>query len=74
MCPIWNVRRCFGAGIETVRRLVAENAVVYGEDIGTWVARLPAEHRASPLAGAIDAELKTWVDRDARRRSRYLWE
>ncbi len=62
------------ASLRTVRQLVAENAVVSGADIGTWIAELPADRRVSPLAGAIDAELKAWADRDAKRRSRYVWE
>jgi hypothetical protein len=62
------------ASLRRVRELVAENAVVYGADMGRWVAQLPADRRVSPLAGVIDAELKAWVDRDARRRARYLWE
>lgn len=60
--------------VAAARRFVAAHAAVHGEQIGGWLAQLPRAQAAAPLAEAMAAELRAFEERDAARRSRYLWE
>jgi hypothetical protein len=60
--------------IAAARRFVAGHAAVYGEQIGAWLAQLPPDQAGAPLARAMASELRAFQERDAARRSQYLWE
>ncbi|MHC4968262.1 MAG: spermine/spermidine synthase domain-containing protein [Planctomycetota bacterium] len=59
--------------IESARQFAVSRSILYGREIREWLAKLPESHRASPLVKVIAEELRASEQREAERRSRYLW-
>ncbi len=59
--------------LETTRRLVRSQCVVFGDKIREWIAARPDDQRAAPLVEAAAETLRGCDEREAARRSRYLW-
>jgi spermidine synthase len=59
--------------LETARRIAVSRSVLYGQEIGRWLAALPQRERTAPVVEVIAEALQAAQQREAERRSRYLW-